>query len=123
MTPQPIPKQVDLPATTRGDYWFGIARIGPLTINGDTPEGELERVRLHFVSSTGVVYRLDSEPGADAPIIIDDAVDWEARIPPVAEFIQTAGRYSFDVEFWQSGRGAPLTLYRGTIEIKPDITR
>ena len=111
-----------LPSVPRGDRWQGVAQIGPVEINGDTPSNALTRIRMHF-SLPGRVYRIDSVPGADALVVIDDAANWEAHIPPIDRFLPAPGVWEWDMEFWETGNAAPLTLYKGTIEVQPDVTK
>ena len=66
---------IDLPDHKRGDKWLGISSIGPVLINDAQPAATLARVRMHFVHSSGQVYRLDSSdtPQRDAPVTISNA--------------------------------------------------
>jgi hypothetical protein len=108
----------------RGDKWPGIPSIGPVLINGAQPDDPLARVRMQFRHTTGARFRLDSDASADrdAPIVIDDAAAWEASVPEVASFLPRAGSWSWDMEFYETGDTAPLTLYKGTLVVHPDIT-
>jgi hypothetical protein len=117
--------KIDLPDHKSGDRWPGIASIGPVVINGSQPASPLTRVRMHCVSFLGEKYKFDSDAGQspDAPIIIVSAQNWTIRIPEVENFPADAGKYSWDMEFYQQGKTAPLTLYKGDITITCDTTR
>lgn len=119
------PAIIDIPDVKRGDLWEGIAQIGPVVnVDGDLIGGPLSRIRCHFRHSSGEVFRLDSSPSADrdGQIIIEDAAEWIASIPE-QKFLALAGEWAWDMEFFQSGQTAPLTLYQGTITVHPDVTR
>lgn len=109
--------KIDLPNHRSWDRWPGIASIGPVLINGSQPESPLTRVRMHFQSGFGVKYNLDSDAGQspDAPILIVNANTWIARIPEVENFLPMAGKWLWDMAFYQAGKTAPLTLYKGEI--------
>ena len=116
---------VDLPPHKRGDRWGIIGAIGPVTINGATPTGALSRVRMQFRKGS-LVFTLDSTAegsGRDAPITITDAADWEAAIPEVQDFLPEAGRWSWDMEFYETGKSGPQTLYRGVLTVGDDVTK
>jgi hypothetical protein len=116
-------KSISLPSIKKGDRWFGINNIGPVTINGNPPSNDLVRVRANFVKSMKT-YKLDSDltTNPDAPIIIDDAALWSISIPPVEYgFCPCAGKWTFDMEFIGEGQGA-LTLLKGDIMVYSDIT-
>ena len=109
----------------RGDEWIGIAGIGPVVFNDATPAGALVRVRMQFRKDGGTTFRLDSDSEADrdAPIVITDPDTWEANIPPVPNFLDQAGDWSWDMEFWEAGKSAPMTFYKGVLTVHDDITR
>jgi hypothetical protein len=118
---------INLPTHKRGDEWPGIPVIGPIIIDGTTPAEELTRIRCHFVcrSTPALVYRLDTDTEAepDAPIIIDDAVNWEAHVPPIyTGFLSESGEWEWDMEFYRDGRTVPITLYKGVLTVKKDTT-
>jgi hypothetical protein len=116
--------EISLPNHKRGDRWPGIAAIGPVLINGSQPSNALTRVRMHFKSNSGT-FRLDSDasttPGA--PIVIDDATTWAVHIPEVADFLTVSGNWAWDMEFYESGKTTPLTLYKGTLNVATDTTK
>ena len=115
---------IDLPDHKRGDKWLGISSIGPVLINDAQPAATLARVRMHFVHSSGQIYRLDSSdtPQRDAPVTISNATTWTASVPAVQSFLSVAGDWSWDMEFYATGDTAPLTLYSGVITVHDDIT-
>lgn len=116
--------KIDLPDHKRGDKWPGIPAIGPVIINGSQPAQQLVRVRMQFRKGSAV-YTLDSDHSTtpDAPVTITNATTWAASIPAVQAFLPTAGLWTWDMEFYQAGDTAPLTLYRGTITVHNDTTR
>lgn len=115
---------IDLPCCVRGDAWVGILKIGAVLIGEVQPDEALSRIKMDFRQG-GRVYRLDSEDSSDrdAPIIIDDAVTWVAKVPQVDSFLPTAGKWDWDMEFYKEGSTAPLTLYKGTINVIDDVTK
>lgn len=115
--------RINLSDHKRGDKWVGIQSIGPVTINDQQPELELARIRMQFKKGT-TVYKLDTDVvDRDAPIIITDPVTWAATIPEVdSGFLSIAGCWDWDMEFWETGKNAPITLYRGDIEVHCDVT-
>jgi hypothetical protein len=113
----------NFPDHKRGDRWVGVSSIGPVKVNGSQPTVSLERVRMQF-RRKDEVFRLDTDDSKrDAPIVIDDSVTWEASIPEVPIFLKRAGVWEWDMEFWEAGAEAPLTFYKGSIEVFDDITR
>lgn len=116
--------QINLPDHKRGDKWPGIPVIGPVLINGSQPETPLGRIRMQFRKGREV-FSIDSNVSAtcDAAVVIGDADAWSASIPDIPEFLPTSGTWSWDMEFYQTGDDTPLTLYRGTIIVHPDVTR
>lgn len=119
------PVIITFPRHYRGDRWPGIKKIGPVLVNGATPPDSLVRVRLYFRNSNGEFFRLDSDPAAspDAPITIDNANTWEASIPEVQSFVDRSGEWEWDMEFYSAGKAGPMTLYRGILSVRNDITR
>jgi hypothetical protein len=107
----------------RGDKWVGIPSIGPVTINEAQPSLELVRVRMQFRKGSSV-YKLDTDVSdRDAPITIVDSTTWEVTVPEVDDgFLQTKGCWEWDMEFWEDGKNAPITLFKGDIEIHEDVT-
>lgn len=116
--------EINLPDHKRGDRWPGIAAIGPVIINGSQPENSLLRVRMHLKLGS-VTYRLDSDAGQspDAPIIISNATTWAVNIPEIETFLPSNGRWGWDMEFYETGKTSPLTLYKGVLLVATDITR
>lgn len=119
------PVQIPLDSHYRGDKWVGIPVIGPVVVNGVTPSGALSRIRMHLVHPTGAVFRMDSDAGEDpdAPIVIDDSATWEAHVPEVQNFVQLAGQWKWDMEFYEGSDTSPQTLYFGSLNVRSDITR
>lgn len=117
--------EIDLPDHKRGDRWGGISSIGPVLINDATPAGELTRVRMHFVKTGGGIFRLDSDASTtpDAPIVISDAATWAVNIHEVQDFIPTNGKWKWDMEFYETGKTSPWTLYKGVIVVADDVTK
>lgn len=113
---------IPLPDHKRGDLWPGITRIGPVRINDAPPALALARVRMQFRKGK-YLFTLDSENAEtrDAPITITDAASWDVTVPEVAEFLTDPGVWAWDMEFYQTGKAAPLTLYQGTLTVHPDI--
>lgn len=100
-----------------GDRWIGISSIGPVTINGSTPGNSLTRVVMTFRLGALTV-TLDSD---DDEITIDDASTWECSIAARDDFLERAGKWSWDMEFYSSGYDSPWTLYKGTITVHDDV--
>lgn len=115
----------DIQDVKRGDKWVGIPVIGPILINGSTPEATLSRIRMHFLHPSGLVFKLDSDSAAerDGPITISNATTWAALVPPVQSFLPVAGDWTWDMEFYATGDSNPLTLYKGTITVLADTSR
>ena len=107
----------------RGDKWVGISTIGPVTINDEQPTLTLDRVRMQFRKGNNV-YKLDTDATErDAPITIVDATTWEVSVPEVdTGFLDVGGEWEWDMEFWETGKLAPLTLFKGNIEVHCDVT-
>jgi hypothetical protein len=100
-----------------GDRWIGISTIGPVTINDQTPSPDLTRIVMNFrLGST--TYTLDS---ADGDITIEDANTWEASIPARDSFLERAGKWQWDMEFYFSDATSPYTLYKGTLTVHDDV--
>ena len=117
-------QQIPLLAHKRGDKWPGIASIGPVIINGSQPAATLARIRMHFKKDT-LVYKFDTDAtDRDAPITISNATTWEATVPEdnTGNFCNEAGEWAWDMEFYETGSAAPLTLYKGIICVNPDTT-
>ena len=100
-----------------GDRWVGISTIGPVTINGETPGPNLTRVVLTFRLGQST-FVLDSD---DDEISIDDADTWEASIAAQDEFLNRAGKWAWNMEFWPSGYESPYTLYEGVLTVHDDV--
>jgi len=115
---------IDLPDHKRGDRWIGIAAIGPVLIDEETPENELVRLRMQFRRVRGSeVFTIDTQGSPDAPAVIDDAETWEAHIPEIQSFLSLAGKWEWDMEFYEHGKANPLTLYKGVVTVHADTTR
>lgn len=113
------PVKIDLGSHTLGDKWLGIAKIGPVLVNGSTPDGALTRVRMVFeMGSSSFVLDSDGSVSPDAPITIDDAATWEARVPEVQSFLGSAGRWAWTMSFYEGADTGPLTFYRGVVVVK-----
>ena len=118
--------EINLPDHKRGDRWPGIASIGPVLINGVQPAATLTRVRMHFVRREGGLrFRLDSDASEspNAPITISNATTWAVNIPEVQSFLAKNGEWYWDMEFYQTGETAPLTLYKGKLTVGDDVTK
>jgi hypothetical protein len=117
--------EIALPDHKRGDRWPGISSIGPILINGSTPAGALARVSMHFIKAGGGIYRLDSDAATtpDAPITISNASTWAVVIPEVQDFLPTSGKWRWDMEFYETGKSSPWTLYKGELLVGNDITK
>lgn len=125
--------EIELPAHKRGDEWIGIALIGPVIVNGSTPAETLARVvmtleRIAPAVVNGVPvepdrFILDSVAGdaVDAPIVIDNATTWQARIPAVPDFVQKAGDWKWDISFYRTDKTSPQTFYKGTLHVYDDV--
>jgi hypothetical protein len=115
---------IDLPDHKRGDRWPGVAQIGPILIDEATPANNLTRIRMQFrrVRGSGV-FTIDTQGTPDAPAIIDDPEEWTAHIPEIQSFLPEAGAWQWDMEFYEQGKAAPLTLYKGVITVHADTTR
>jgi len=101
-----------------GDRWIGVATVGPVTVNGQTPANALTRVRMTFQLGQ-ITYTLDSV--GDQGITIDDADSWEASIPARDDFLPRAGKWKWEMEFWQSGYESPWTLYNGVLTVHDEL--
>ena len=112
---------IALPEHKRGDRWPGIPIIGPVLVNALTPAGALERVRMTLRHPSGALYQIDSNAGADAPVTLTDAAAWQAAIPVVQDFVALAGKWSWDMEFWEAGNTSPQTFYQGVLTVYDDI--
>lgn len=100
-----------------GDNWIGIGTIGPVTVNSQTPGNALTRVRMTFRLGQ-TTYTLDST--GSQGIVIDNANTWAASIAARDEFLPRAGRWVWEMEFWQVGYDDPWTLYSGTLVVHDD---
>lgn len=110
-------QKIVLSCHTLGDKWQGIATIGPVLINEAQPASSLSRVVM-VLKKGSEVFTLDSEEGADASITIGDAVTWEASIPEVQDFVQSAGRWHWSMRFYGDGDTSPQTLYSGKLKVE-----
>lgn len=119
-------QSITLPDHKRGDRWIGIAQIGPVLIDGQTPAAALTRVRMMFRRRRGTqVFTIDSaaDPAPDAPAVIDNDADWIASIPTVFPFVSDSGSWDWDIEFWDATETGPLTLYKGLLTVHNDVAR
>jgi hypothetical protein len=112
-------KTISLSDVKLGDRWVGISTIVP-TINDATPPNDLERVVLTFRLGN-TTYTLDSDDETD-DVIITDPNGWEASIPARDDFLPRAGKWEFDIKFWQSGYDSPWTLYRGVLTVHSGLS-
>ena len=108
-------EEITLSDVVVGDRWVGISSI-TATINGSTPGLALDRVRLSFRLGQSV-YTLDSD---EAEITID-ADAWTASVPAQDTFLNRAGLWSWNMEFWPTGYASPFTLYSGTLRVWDDV--
>lgn len=107
---------ISLADTKVGDRWIGISKIGPVTVNDETPGNALTRVRM--VCRLGqTTFTLDSD---DDEISITDANTWEAEIPARDSFLPRAGLWSFEIEFY-FGDDSCWTLYEGSLRVWDDV--
>lgn len=116
-------QEVYFPDYKLGDLWRG-ATFGPVDEEEPTPSLALARVRMHFVKGA-TTFRLDSDSGQspDALITIEDPVNWKATIPELDTFLPSTGDWKFDVEFYETGKSKPITLYKGTLKVNDDVTK
>lgn len=116
---------IDLHDHKRGDKWIGIGNIGPVLINNEQPLLSLSRIRMHLRSRKGSLFTIDSNTdlSPDATGVIDNATTWEAHIPEVENFVQEDGNWDWDMEFYESGKATPLTLYKGVLTVYDDISK
>lgn len=112
---------IDLPDHKLGDAWIGIATIGPVVVNGIS-QGNLTRIRMNFVKGS-LVFKLDTEAGADALIVIDTPATWAAHIDPVEKFLPQAGEWNWDMQFTHDEDVSPITCYKGVLVVHPDVTK
>ena len=99
-----------------GDRWIGISSILP-TVNDQTPSNALTRVLMTFTLGP-TTFTLDS---AESEITIDNASTWACSIAARDAFLVVAGKWSWDMEFYQTGYTSPWTLYKGTIIVHDDV--
>ena len=112
-------EQITLSDYKVGDRWIGISAIGPVTVNDETPDNALTRVVMNFRLGA-LTYTLDSA-GTSPGIVIDDAATWEVSIAARDSFLTRAGKWEFDIEFYQTGYTSPWTLYRGVLVCHDDV--
>jgi hypothetical protein len=105
-----------------GDRWLGISSIGPVIINDEQPVNELERVRCTFRKDS-YSFTLDSNGLESGLILINDAATWAVSIPAVQDFVEFHGLWDWDIEFYEAGNTGPITLYKGTLRVHPDVTK
>jgi hypothetical protein len=112
---------ISLADTKLGDRWIGISTIVP-TINDETPVNDLERVVMVFrLGKSNEAYILDSDDLTN-DIIITDPNGWEASIPARDDFLPRAGKWSWELQFYQVGYDAPWTLYRGVLTVHSGLS-
>jgi len=105
----------------KGDSWSGLD-IGPILIDGVQPLLTLASCRMHFRNADGALgYALNTVPTADkGTIVISNATTWEVTIPTqILDLI--AGKWLWDFETTDSA-GNVLTLYKGSLTVKQDVT-
>lgn len=111
-------EETDLPDHKLGDSWVGITTIGPVVVSG-IGQGTLSRIVMVFVrEDSSTTYTLDSER---SQITIDDDATWEAHIDPVPDFLRRAGDWEWAMQFTHDGGVSPVTLYKGTLTVLPNL--
>ena len=110
------PILIDLPKHELGDRWAHTISIGPVVIDDAQPVNALTRVRMRFYKGASE-FIIDSDPGGDASITIDNATTWEASIGEIETFLSAVGIWEWDMKFYENGKTNPLTLYHGHIEV------
>ena len=115
------PANIKLDNYYSGDSWGGML-VGPVLINEATPISALAAVRIQFRDSFGDLgYELNTVPTVGKGLInITDADTWEIEVPAQVLGL-VAGRWDWDFECTDS-IGFVVTLYRGVLTVKGDIT-
>ncbi|MEM8954360.1 MAG: hypothetical protein AAGD22_09440 [Verrucomicrobiota bacterium] len=118
---------IELPNHKLGDRWPAgadettVLKIGPILINGEAPPNSLFRVEMRFKQDASR-YIIDSDPTQrDAPLNITNAATWEAEIPVTQNFLPSAGRWEWDLAFYDTVNASPLTLFAGTQTVLSQI--
>jgi hypothetical protein len=105
--------------TKVGDAWIGIATIGPVLVNSQTPGEALTRVVLTFRLGAET-FTLDSS-GTSPGITISNAATWLCTVPARDVFLPRSGKWAWNLEFYRQGHTTPWTLYSGVITVHDDV--
>ena len=105
---------ISLPCHTLGDSYLGLAGFGPILIDEVQPSDPLTRVTMIF-NKKGTTFTLDTEEGADFLMVITDEDTWEVTVGNIAEFLPSAGDWSWEADFYSAYFGEKLTLYTGSL--------
>ena len=125
------PEKIKLNDHYKGDFWEGMS-VGPVLINGVQPTVNLAAVRMQFRDEDDVLgHEFNEAPGAgEGTITITDAVTWEINVPEqlldldagvVNNRLTNSKTWYWDFQTTDTN-GRILTLYRGTIKVKEDVT-
>ena len=98
------------------DRWVGIATVGPVLVNSQTPGDALTRVVMNFRLGN-LTYTLDS---ADGEITISNASTWLCTVPARDSFLPRSGLWKWELEF-HFGTASVWTLYVGEIRVWDDV--
>jgi hypothetical protein len=126
------PEKIKLSDHYKNDTWEGMI-IGPVLINGAQPSQNIVSARMEFRDKDDQLgYALDTSPGAgEGTITIDDAATWEITVAPqlipgVDAGVSSNGSSNTKIWYWDfettDAAGVVLTLYRGTMKVKEDVT-
>jgi hypothetical protein len=126
-----IPAKIKLNDHYKGDYWEGMV-VGPVLIDDAQPANSLASVRIQFRDEYDQLgHEFNTTPGAGiGTITIDDANTWEITVPPQLLNLDAnpleSGMSNSKTWYWDfettDSTGAILTLYRGTIKVKEDVS-
>jgi len=97
--------------------WIGIASIGPITINDESPPYQATIVTMEFwqpYSNERLLF--SSEPDCDGIIVIEDGDTWEFAIPE-QPLDPTPGLWNWEIKVTNSQDNV-TPLSRGQIIIK-----
>lgn len=122
--------EIKLPNHKAGKKWCGIASIGPVMMNGETPASQLVRVRMWMQHSSGKVVKFDTQDDVtdgvatppDVLIVITDPANWVADVPDVGELLDVPGQWGWDMDFFDATGDAPMSLYKGVLKVINTIT-
>jgi len=117
------PVIIKLDSYYKGDSWGGML-IGPVIINDAVPAYPVASVRMQFRDTEfgDLGYELNTTPAEGQGLInIINAATWEIAVDPQVIGL-TEGRWDWDFECTDS-MGFVVTLYRGVLVVKGDITR